>query len=243
MAVTYCQPPAPSPASAGTSPPSHPIVGTNKDKEKLLGSFTTQIRNKFRNMSHKTRGKPEGNHTHLESAPRRVSSPRAVPTLQLYTKEEDGGRRDKEERESSRKTSSESEEVSESTGARYSGGQYPSGRSDSFGRGVRPPFSRHGMKRSESNDTLSSQSTLVPRTSLLDDDHPMGIADLIRAPSHPTLTQSRIWAHDKSALSRHRGYQNRRKGGKEREREEEEEEEADGEGGGKDDDRRTIEGG
>lgn len=241
MAVTYCQPPAPSPASTGTSPPSHPIVGSKeKEKDKLLGSLTT-IRKKLRNMSHKTRGKSEGNHTALETAPQRVSSPRAVPTLQLYTKEEDGDRREKEERESSRKTSSESEEVSESMGARYGGGQYPSGRSDSFGRGVRPSFSRHGMKRSESNDTLSSQSTLVPRTSLLDDDHPMGIADLIRAPSHPTLTQSRIWAHDKSALSRHRGYQNRRKGGKEREREEEEEE-GDGEGEGKDDDRRTIEG-
>ena len=203
------------------------MVGS-KEKEKLLGSFTT-LRDKFRNFSQKTRGRLEGNR-----------SPRGGPTLKIYTDEE-GGRGDKEEvSDYPRKGSSEGVPDPVTPGAGHSRGHYSSGRSDSFGRGVRPTYPRHSMKRSESDDTISSQSTLVPRTSLLDsDDHP--IADILRATMQPMLTQSQVWAHDKSASSRHRQYRGyrseRRKAGKEGDRGEEEEEE------GKEDDRRTIEGG
>lgn len=169
------------------------VVVGSKEKEKLLGSFTT-LRNKFRNISQKTRGRLEGG----GGGGSRNISPRnndGVATLRTYVdlqNESDSTERPGGMEEESCKVSSAGDDIA-------SGGRYQSGnRSDSFGRGIRPTYSRHGMKRSGSDDTISSQSTLVTRTSLLDSyDHPLGIADLINAPSRPTLTQSRVMAHDK----------------------------------------------
>ena len=242
VAVTCRQ----SPSSSANATPPQPIVGS-REKERLLGSFTT-LRNKFRNISQKTRSRLDGSRS-----PQRGLSPRGGATLRTFLDEEGG--RGEGGASSPRKASTDSEGTSEppTPGGGYAGARYSSsGRSDSFGRGVRPAYHRHGMKRSESNDTLNSQSTqstIVPRPSLLEsDDHPQGIADLIRGPSRPTLTQSRIWAHDKSASParhRHHGYRGYgrqgEKDGKEGDRaEEEEEEEEDEEEGG--DDRQNNEG-
>ena len=224
MSVTYRQPPSPSPAV-----PSSPLfVVGSKEKEKLLGSFTT-LRNKFRNISQKTRG---------VRSPQRILSPRGGATLKTYPDNE-RGKGDKEEEEyrgnvSPHKALSDLEGALEPHEAGRGRVRYSSsvGRSDSFGQGEVPPAYPHpNMKRSGSSDTISSQSTLVQRPSLLDsEDHPLGIADLIRS-SRPTLTLSRIQAHDKY---RQRGYQGYRKEGRKGVSEEEEE--------GKDDDRTTIEG-
>ena len=246
VAVTCRQP---SSSSANTSPP-QPIVGS-REKERLLGSFTT-LRNKFRIISQKTRSRLDGSRS-----PQRGLSPRGGATLRTFLDEEGGrgeGGRGEGGASSPRKASTDSEGTSEppTPGGGYTGARYSSsGRSDSFGRGVRPAYHRHGMKRSESNDTLNSQSTqstIVPRPSLLEsDDHPQGIADLIRGPSRPTLTQSRIWAHDKSASparDRHHGYRGYgrpgEKAGKEGDRADEDEEEEEEEAGG--DDRQNNEG-
>lgn len=214
VSVTYRQPPCSVPSPTSSSPP-HPVVGS-KEKEKLLGSFTI-LRNKFRNISQKTRG--------------RLESPRSGPTLKTYVGPDMGGGEGKEEGVDTRhhKLSADSEGSTDVAPAAFGAGRYSSGRSDSFGRGMRPGY-RPGMRRSGSDDTMSSQSTLVPHSSLLQsEDLPLGIADLIHT-SRPTLTQSRVRAHDKY---RQHSYQSFRaevgKRGKEREEE-------------KEDDQRTIEG-
>ena len=210
VSVIYRPPPCPSSSPIASSSPPQPIVGS-KEKEKLLGSFTI-LRNKFRNISQKTRS--------------RMESPRSGPTLRTYIEPETSGGEGKEvgEEESERKTSTDSEAP-----APFGVGRYSSGRSDSFGRGLRPGY-RQGMRRSGSDDTMSSQSTLVPHSSLLhSEDHPLGIADLIHT-SRPTLTQSRVRAHDKYRLHSYQPFRAEvGKGGKEREEE-------------KEDDQRTIEG-
>ena len=227
VSVTYRQPPSPVPSPATPSPPLF-VVGS-KEKEKLLGSFTT-LRNKFRNISQITRG---------VRSPQRILSPRGGgPTLKTYLNGE-RGKGEKEEEDhgdvSPHKGLSDSEGTLETQEVNRGRVRYPSsvGRSDSFGQGeIQPAYPRHSMKRSGSSDTISSQSTLVPPPSLLDSsmDHPLGIADLIRS-SRPTLTHSRVQAHDKYRQHRYQGYsQERGKGGSEEEEE------------GKDDDRRTIEG-
>ena len=219
MSVSYRQPP-PSPPATPSSPP-HPVIGS-KEKEKLLGSFTT-LRKKFWDISQKTRVKLEGRG--------RAGSPQGGgvgggATLRTYVDLRDGGGgKEREEREPRKR---DMEESASSGG----GGRYLSGRGDSFGRGVRAAYPRGGggggggggMRRVGSDETISSQSTLVARTSLLEaDDHPLGIADLINAPSRPTLTQSRVMAHDKYRQQR---YYRERKVRSE----------------SKDDDQRTIEG-
>jgi hypothetical protein len=213
VSVIYRPPPCPSSSPIASSSPPQPIVGS-KEKEKLLGSFTI-LRNKFRNISQKTRS--------------RMESPRSGPTLRTYIEPETSGGEGKEvgEEESERKTSTDSE--GHTAPAPFGVGRYSSGRSDSFGRGLRPGY-RQGMRRSGSDDTMSSQSTLVPHSSLLhSEDHPLGIADLIHT-SRPTLTQSRVRAHDKYRLHSYQAFRAEvGKGGKEREEE-------------KEDDQRTIEG-
>ena len=223
VSVTYRQPPSSVPSPATPSPPL--LVVGSKEKEKLLGSFTT-LRNKFRNMSRGVR------------SPQRILSPRGGgATLKTYL---DGERGKEEKEEEEHGVMSPHKALSDSGGAlepqevergraRY---PYSVGRSDSFGRGeMQPAYPRHSIKRSGSSDTISSQSTLVPRPSLLDsDDPPLGIADLIRS-SRPTLTRSRVQAHDKYRQHGYQGYH--QEGGKGGNEEEEE---------GKEDDRRTIEG-
>ena len=89
----------------------------------------------------------------------------------------------------------------------------------------------------DSDKSLSSQSTLVPPSSLLaSEDHPLDIMGLINAQSRPTLTKSRVLAHDKFR-QQGQGYQSYRSSGRKERKAEE-----DREGGGKDDDQRTIEG-
>ena len=188
------------------------MVGS-KEKEKLLGSFTI-LRNKFRNISQKTRG---------VRSPQRILSPRGGATLKTYVNDDRGngdkeeeGEEEEERNVSPHKSPSDSEGVEPQVAGH---GRVRMGRSDSFGRGeVGSAYQRPSMKRSGSSDTISSQSTLVPRTSLLDsEDHPLGIADLIR-PSRPTLTQSRVQAHDKYRQHRYERYcQEGRKGNEEEE--------------------------
>ena len=145
--------------------------------------------------------------------------------MRTYVDIEGSGEKEEEDERRQSKTSSDSEALFSAPG------RYPlSGRSDSIGRGVKPSYHHHGgVRRSGSDETISSQSTLVPHTSLLEsDNNPLGIADLIHA--QPTLTQSRIRAHDKYRHQGYRGY--RRKENKVGDEEEE----------GKDDDRTTLQG-
>ena len=221
MSVIYRQPPSSAHSPASSSPPSLSVG--SREKEKLLGSFTI-LRNKFRNISQKTRGRLEG-----------VVSPRSGPSLRTYidTAPEsegvsgEGGDDGEEEERGGGKTDPGAGPLSIGVP------RYSAGRSDSIGRGVRPGY-RVGLRRSGSDDTMSSQSTLVPPSSFLlqSEDHPLGIADLIHT-SQPTLTLSRIQAHDKYRSHSYRGF--RGEGGK-REKEMEERESRE------DDDQRTIEG-
>lgn len=255
ISVTYRQP------CSSTEPLPQPVVGS-REKERLISSSMQTLRNKFRTFSQKSRGRVNNS-----CSPQRLSHSPRHASLKTYVDESGGAEGEEEEEEeqgkgegrhsnaSSRKPSTDSESIPEAAphSAGYSSVRYGSGRSDSFGRGVRPFYHRHppGLKRSESNDTLSSQSTLVPRTSFLEsEDHPLGIADLIHDSHRPTLTQSRVWAHENSA-SRHRQQvyhhynregQKARKDGRVERREEGEEEEGEGEGEAKDEDRTTIQG-
>ena len=211
VSVTYRQPPCPSPSPVSSSSPPHPTIGS-KEKEKLLGSFTI-LRNKFRNISQKTRA--------------RVESPRSGPSLRTYI-EPDVGRGEGKEEEREQKMATNTEGHAEAPPVPSFGRYSSSGRSDSFGRGVRPGY--RGMRRSGSDDTMSSQSTLVPHSSLLhSEDPPLGIADLIHT-SRPTLTQSRVRAHERSRQHSYQAFRTE-VGKRGRGREEEKEE-----------DQRTIEG-
>ena len=252
ISVTYRQPPS----SADSLP--QPVVGS-KEKERLLSSSMQTLRNKFRTFSQKSRSRVNNSCSpqQLSYSPRRASMKAYMDEgggVEGEEEEEEGKEGGKRSNASSRKPSTDSESIPEAAphSAGYSSARYSSGRSDSFGRGVRPFYHRHGpgLKRSESNDTLSSQSTLVPRPSFLEsEDHPLGIADLIHDSHRPTLTQSRVWAHENSA-SRHRQQayhhynqegQKSRKDGRAEGREEEGEE-GEGEGEAKDEDGKTIEG-
>lgn len=77
-----------------------------------------------------------------------------------------------------------------------------SGRSDSLGRGLKS-FSHSQLRRYPSNESMSSQSTLVPKVGYEHDDS-MGIADILRttAPGHG-LTQSNIRDHVKQEARKH----------------------------------------
>ena len=222
------------------------------------------LRKKFRSLSQKSRARWS------VSLPRQPSPQQ--PSLKAYV---DEGTREREEREEEEEEVEEEREVrgrgvqSSASSKPSSGGpdvhawhgtsRYSLGRADSFGRGVRPSYPRHStaLKRSESSDTLSSQSTLVPRPSFLEsEDHPLGIADLIHESRPPqlTLTQSRVWAHEKRAshhrqfhhYHRHRekeGKGSRMEGeGEEEEEVEEEGEEEEEEEEGREEDGKTIEG-
>ena len=77
-----------------------------------------------------------------------------------------------------------------------------SGHSDSLGRGLKA-FSHAQLRRYPSNESMSSQSTLVPKQGYEHDDS-MGIDDILRttAPGHG-LTQSNIRDHVKHEARKH----------------------------------------
>ena len=101
-----------------------------------------------------------------------------------------------------------------------------SGRSDSLGRGLKP-FNHSQLRRCPSNESMSSQSTLVPKTGYEHDDT-IGIADILRntAPSHG-LTQSNIRDHVKQEARKHNHGRHYLRHNHHRREEEEEEEDED----------------
>ncbi len=70
------------------------------------------------------------------------------------------------------------------------------GRSDSFGRGLKPSYS-YQMKRYPSNDSMSSQSTLVAKLSSYDNEE-SSLADILGGGGEQGLTLSNINDHLKS---------------------------------------------
>ena len=76
------------------------------------------------------------------------------------------------------------------------------GRSDSFGRNMRPGYP---LRRHNSNESVSSQSTIVPRVSFYEAEDTYGIVDMIRPETERGgLTQSRINALQRSEDRKHR---------------------------------------
>ena len=115
--------------------------------------------------------------------------------------------------DSSRRMSSDSDSTAENAGSvsshSYSGSMRGYSRNDSFGRAMRPSYHMYApLRRTGSNETMSSQSTLVNRLSILeaaDDDS--SIMDLLPPGIRPDrLTQSSILAHSKIEARRQRLY-------------------------------------
>lgn len=104
-------------------------------------------------------------------------------------------------------------------------------RSDSLGRGLKYPH--YQLKRYPSNDSMSSQSTLVPKLNYEPDD---SIVDIMRLSTGHGLTQSNVQDHVKSEANKHkhksyhRTHQQHHHHHRHRPRQREEEEEEEGEG-------------
>lgn len=118
------------------------------------------------------------------------------PSFQSYVELKE----DKREGGASRRVSSDSDtanEMSSTTGGshRPGGGLREYGGSSTQQRGTRPNYHYgYGLRRSGSTETVSSQSTLVPRTSVYEtDESSVGILDLLPSEiRQQSLTQSNI---------------------------------------------------
>ena len=219
--VTYRQP------SSSYSPnlsARHKNKDKDKDKEWLRPLNRTSL--KLRTFIHRGQS-PK----HLSRSPRNPSfqsfidvpvSEEGREDRKAGEAEEQGAGEEEEPQEKersrppSRRVSSDSENVGGGGVMMSSHGSGSSlrgyGRSDSFGRNMKPGYHLYSsnLKRSGSSDTFSSQSTLVPRHSLYEPDD--SITDLLQLDyGQKGLTPAKILAHTKSEARKHQMYSNDRR--------------------------------
>ena len=193
IAVTYRQP---------TSNYSPNLSSSHKNKEWLRPLNRTSM--KLRTLIH--RGQSPKHATH---SPKHPSFQSFIDT----PVSEEGQEEDEEEEKDhahtlSKRTSSEGESVGGGSHG-HGGSQQTYGRSDSFGRNVKPSYHLYGsnLRRSGSGDTFSSQSTLVPKLLYDPDDSSLGITDYLQLDyGRKGLTPAKILAHTKSEARKHQMY-------------------------------------
>ena len=110
---------------------------------------------------------------------------------QIFT----GGEDDRVELTSSHSSQRTICESGGSSGSGFNHQNKAYGRNDSFGHGQRPNYYPYQLKRYPSNDSMSSQSTLVAKLAFEPDYSSMGIADIVQSDTGYGLTQSNIEDH------------------------------------------------
>lgn len=212
IAVTYRQ------ATSEEEEDSPNLSSSHKDKERFptLNRTAGRLKTLFRQASHSHShsNSHSNSHSHSHSPNHMATSPARQPSFKSYLeqsrkfseeKDEEEEEKDSSGGETSRRVSSDSDsmgEMGESMSLHGPKG-YGVGKSDSFGRPVRPMY-YGALRRSGSNETVSSQSTLVAPKAYDLDDSTMDLVDLITPRHQSILTQSRILQHTKSEARRQR---------------------------------------
>ena len=193
IVVTYRQP---------TSQYSPNLSTSHKSKEWLRPLNRTSM--KLRTLIH--RGQSPKHATHSPKHPSFQSF------IDAPVSEE--GKEEDEEEESQEKDHVHHLSKRTSSDGAHGGSQHAYGRSDSFGRNVKPSYHLYGsnLRRSGSGDTFSSQSTLVPKLLYDADDSSLGITDYLQLDyGRKGLTPAKILAHTKSEARKHQMYSHNRR--------------------------------
>ena len=200
IVVTYRQP---------TSHYSPNLSTSHKSKEWLRPLNRTSM--KLRTLIH--RGQSPKHATHSPKQPSFQSFIDAPVSEEGKEDEEEEPQEKDHVHHLSKRTSSDGENVGGGSHG-HGGPQQTYGRSDSFGRNVKPSYHLYGsnLRRSGSGDTFSSQSTLVPKLLYDADDSSLGITDYLQLDyGRKGLTPAKILAHTKSEARKHQMYSHNRR--------------------------------